>query len=381
MDVSFLTPLYDALAPGPGSVASVYLDTTRAAESAAHEIELRWRRARDRLADQGADDRTLAALGEVVGAHEQVPGPSGQAVFAAGGRVLLDRVLPRPPRRQIARWSALPHVFPLVAQAPAVVPHVVVVADRVGGEVRAVGPDRREVDVRHVSGSDQHLSKVGSGGWSHRRIQHTAEETWKANAGRVAEQVEDLVRAVGARVLVAAGDVRAREKLREHLPSRAQEVLVEVEEGGAAAGSDPEALDRALDRVLAEALARADGGVLARFEQERGQRDRAVEGLAATLGALRRAQVDTLVVVDDPSADEQLWIGPEPTLLGTAEQELRDLGVADPVQDRADAALVRAAVGTSAGLLVAASGQVAVEDGIGALLRYSDPATAGVTTP
>lgn len=375
MDLSFLTPLYEALPPGSGSVASVYLDTTRAAENAAHEIGLRWRQARDRLAEQGADDRTLAALDEVVGAHVAVPGPSGRAVFAADGRVLLDRVLPRPPRREIARWSALPHVFPLVAQAPAVVPHVVVVADRVGGEVRAVGPDREEVDVRHVSGSDQHLSKVGSGGWAHRRIQHTAEETWKANAGRVAEQVEDLVRAVGAQVLVAAGDVRAREKLREYLPSRAQDVLVEVDEGGAAAGSDPDALDRALDRVLAETLARADGAVLERFERERGQQDRAVEGLADTLAALRRAQVDTVVVVDDPSSDAQLWIGPEPTLLGISEQELRDLGVADPVQDRADAALVRAAVGTSAGLLVAASGQVAVAEGVGALLRYSDAST------
>ena len=47
MDLSFLTPLYET----PGPVASVYLDTTRAEESGAQEIELRWRAARAELAE------------------------------------------------------------------------------------------------------------------------------------------------------------------------------------------------------------------------------------------------------------------------------------------------------------------------------------------
>ena len=48
-------------------------------------------------------------------------------------------------------------------------------------------------------------------------------------------------------------------------------------------------------------------------------------------------------------------------------------GVADPVRDRLDAALVRAAAGTDAAVVTLAPGQLDVPDGDGATLRYPDP--------
>jgi hypothetical protein len=371
MDLTFLSPLYEA----PGPVASVYLDSSRAEESGAQEIDLRWRSAREQLADAGADDATLDAIEAVVGQHRDVPGRTGQVVFAKEGQVLLDRALAQPPRREIARWSALPHVMPLLAQAGSVVPHVIVLADRIGAEVTAVGANRENLAIREVTGQKEYARKVGAGGWSQQRFQHTAEETWKSNAGQVAEQVDQLVRSVGAKVLVAAGDVRALEKLRNQLSDGSRDLLVEVDEGGAAPGADRRALDQAIEEAVVRSLATDEQGVVERFNQERGRHESAAEGLAETIDALRRAQVDTLIVVDDPSAEGSLWVGSEPTLLSESADQLRVLGADRPTQDRADAALVRAAVGSGASLLVAAQGQVEAKDGVGAILRYADAAT------
>src|SRR5690606_40998668 len=106
MALGFLRPLYAAAA----AVASVYLDTTRASESAAKEIELRWRGLRESLAEQGADEDTLRALDAVAGGAPGIPGPQGEALFAAEGRLLGAFTLSRPPLRD--RAALLPVADP-----------------------------------------------------------------------------------------------------------------------------------------------------------------------------------------------------------------------------------------------------------------------------
>ena len=49
------------------------------------------------------------------------------------------------------------------------------------------------------------------------------------------------------------------------------------------------------------------------------------------------------------------------------------MGVADPVLDRLDAALVRAAAGTDAAVVTLAADRLELRDGVGATLRYPDP--------
>lgn len=49
MDLDFLRPLYD----GTGGYVSVYLDTSRDHQNAAHEIAVRWADARERLVSAG----------------------------------------------------------------------------------------------------------------------------------------------------------------------------------------------------------------------------------------------------------------------------------------------------------------------------------------
>src|SRR5215207_4405273 len=142
MDLSRLSAVYDIAGP----FATVYLDASRDTESAMHEIELRWRAAREDLQQQGAGGETLDAIEAALGVDRGVPGRHGRVLVAADDGIVLDLVLSRPPRRQIARFAPLPHLMPLVAQAGAFVPHVVVIADRIGAEVRVVGPGAHEED-------------------------------------------------------------------------------------------------------------------------------------------------------------------------------------------------------------------------------------------
>jgi hypothetical protein len=370
-----LSGIYQRLPIGEtGPVATAYLDTTRSVENAAGEIELRWRAAREELAAAGADEKTLDAAAAAVGRHRQTPGPQGQVLVAADGQLRYDAVLPHPPRRQIARWAPLPHLMPLVAQLAPVVPYLLVVVDRTGADLRVHGPGGDQ--ETEIEGGDWPVHKAGAGGWRELRYRHRAENLWADNARQVGEAVDAAVGRVAARLVVLAGDVRARHELTRALDERSRGLVVEVDEGGRAAGADSEPLERRVQQLVAEAAARETGAVLERYAEEIGQRDHAVAGLAPTIAALQQAQVDTLLVADDPSSTSEAWVGPEPVQVALDAAQLRDLGVTEPVRDRLDAALVRAAAGTQARIVTVTPGQLDLPDGIGALLRYA-PAPAG----
>ena len=360
----------------PGPVATVYLDATRSKELGPQEVDKRWRALRAELAGQGADEATLDAIEGVVGGHPDVPGEHGQLVVASGGTVRLDVALAEVPRRETARWAPLPDLMPMVAQFGARVPYVLALVDRTGADVTVVGPDRSSAETQTVKGDTYPIRKVGVGGWSHLRYLHKAEDMWEANARKVAEVIDSAVHTKGVRAVVLAGDVRARETLRKNLDERSAELVTELQTGGRAEGIDEEKLDTEVDAAVARVAAEADQAVVARFSEaygrvESGVGDRlAAAGIADTVAALRQAQVEHLLLVDDPSSEARAWIGPDPVHLALGAEELTGLGVTDPVEDRLDAALVRAAAGTDAVIVTLAPGQLDLPDGIGATLRY-----------
>jgi hypothetical protein len=61
-------------------------------------------------------------------------------------------------------------------------------------------------------------------------------------------------------------------------------------------------------------------------------------------------------------------------------RELRAMAVQEPQQVRADAALLRALVGTDAALVLVDPGTVELDGGVGALLRYADESTSKHST-
>jgi peptide subunit release factor 1 (eRF1) len=243
---------------------------------------------------------------------------------------------------------------------------VVVLADRTGADLIAIRRDRPNV-AREAGGADFPITKVHAGGWSSRRYDERVERTWEENAEEVAAEVARLATQVRARLVVAAGDERALALLTRELDTPLAE-RVRILEGGRAAGAGLD--DDALNEAVAEVVDADTDQVLAVFDQERGQDDRAVEGAAATMEALSRAAVDVLLLAEDLDEGRRAWCRPAPTALSASIDDLRGMGVEEPVEAPLVDVLLRAALGTSAGVRVVPADR-APKDGVGAILRWS----------
>ncbi|AVT28563.1 peptide chain release factor 1 [Plantactinospora sp. BC1] len=368
MQLSFLRPI----CAHPGPWTSVYLDASRDTHDAHPALDLRWRALQERLAAQRTDPRDVAALDAVVRGHDPMPGDYGLAAFATGGEVVLTEYLSAPPLKDIAAHGPVAHTMPLVAQRREQIPWVRVLASRTGAGLDAMSAGGVPRHAQVEGGNRWPLRKVHPGGWSQPHYQHAAELAWQRNAGDAASATAALAERVGAEVIVVAGETRARQLLAAQLPEFWQDRVVQTDAGFPAAGADQTAFDDVTVQAIAEVAAAHADVALDRFGM---QRDVGA-GLDAVVTALQRGQVDTMLIVDDPSSTDELWIGPEPTDIATGPDELLAISVEQPQRVRADAALVRALVGTDAGVTVLGPEQAPdLTDGVGAVLRYVDAST------
>jgi Bacterial archaeo-eukaryotic release factor family 2 len=359
---------------GPGPFVTVYLGTEAAVEQAAQQSELRWKTLRRQLEEDGAPAEALAAIDPLApDAHHR--GRTLAAVADASGARLV-RHEPEPPARDAGWVAPLPRVGPLIEWAQSVVPHLVVLADRAGADIVVFTRRAAEtgaggapvLSVGEESGNDPQLRKSSPGGWSQRRYQDRAENLWEQNAKQVADKVAKLADEIAARLIVVAGDVRALQLLKEHLPPRTAELLREVD-GSRAPGAGLDEIADDVVKLAATVVAEDTVEFLRQFKQERGQRDLAVEGAKATIDALAAARVDTLLIHDDPDDDRTAWFGPEPGMVAQTKKALTQLGVSKPQKARLVDVAIRAAFTTGAAVRVVPS-VGSVKQGIGAILRF-----------
>src|SRR5688572_6471299 len=324
---------------GEGPFVTVYLGTEAAVEQASQQNELRWKNLRRRLDEDGAPAETLAAIDPLVpDAHHR---GRTLAVVADATGLRLVRHEPEPPARDAGWVAPLPRLGPFIEWAQSAVPHLVVLADRAGADIvaftrRADGigsGGAAVVSVGEDNGDDPVLRKSNPGGWSQRRYQNRAENQWEQNAREVADNVAALADEIGARLIVVAGDVRALQLLRQHLPEPTAELLREVD-GSRASGSGLDEIADDVVKLAATVVAEDTVEILRQFKQERGQGDLAVEGAKSTIEALAAARVDTLLIHDDPDDDRTAWFGPEPGMVGQDEETLTGLGATEPQKAR-----------------------------------------------
>lgn len=110
-------------------------------------------------------------------------------------------------------------------------------------------------------------------------------------------------------------------------------------------------------QAVAELADRQTREVLDRFRAQQGD-GTASTGQVDVVARLQRGQVDTVLLVNDPSSTDQLWIAPDdPALISVDDHVLCEPGVTEPRKVRADAALVRAIAGTSAELVLVQPGE------------------------
>jgi hypothetical protein len=373
VQLTFLRPLYaDA-----GVFASVYIRTSRASEDARKARPLRWRDMREELSRYGADAATLDALGAVITSPETAA--PGTAAFGRSGTVPYTAALHAPPLRELARWARLPHPMPLLAQSPPRAPHLLVSANRTGGEVLAV---RTSDDVlkETVEGTGWPVHKTKVGGWSQLEIQHSVEEAWEENAKELAAVVASAAPPAEIEAVIVAGDVRARTLLVDKLPTELRRKAVVVDRE---VDVDSAAMTEAAEEVLRAASEQECRRRLESFRSQLGAGG-AAEGLPETVAALRDGQVSDLFLAGDylgMNADvpapawgtAAAWIGPGLADIGLSEADLRERGVTELAVDRADAAIVRAAAGTDAEIHFVPADEAPPREDIGALLRYTVP--------
>lgn len=365
MDVAFLKSLFDR----PGPYASVYLSTGRASATAGHMIDLRWRELRGQLEARGADAETLGAIEAVVGSDRGLPSPRGQAIFAAGGEVLLVEELHSPNVADRACFAGVPDVMPLLAQYPDVPAHLLVLVDRAGADIEVhtpIGVRARE----QVEGSTYPLTKVGTGDWNQPRYQRRAENTWDANARGVAARVEQIAASHHVAMIAASGDVRARTMLLEHLAPIWRPRGVALEGAGRAEGDDREHTRRIAQAAAAQFEESERLQVADRFERALADSGGALEGIAPVVEALRSGMVDTLLLrYGAPETEAPLWWGPEPGQVALHPEELTEVRAAQARRDRAADVMVQELVRMGGHLFVLANGEPGPAHGVGALLR------------
>ncbi|MBW3537341.1 MAG: hypothetical protein KY395_06190 [Actinobacteria bacterium] len=351
-----------------GPVLSVYL-TTEPLENAAQHTKQRWRSLRQELEATGATGEALDAV-EPLLREAHTKGRCLSVFVSSSGEILHQSSHPDPPHRDVGRWAELPSLVPLIEWRQSSPPHVVVLIDRLGADLvvfEAFGVPDFQLEVE---GDEDPVRKVAPGGWSQRRFQQRAENTWEANAKDVADRLARLAESVSSRVIVAAGDVRALQLMREALPHQVNDIVHEVD-GSRSPDGSVDAIAKEAVKLVATAVAHDTADLIGKFREEIGQRDRAANGPSAVIDALCAGQVEALLIHDDPDDNRTAWIGPEAHYLSLEPGPLKEMGVDAPVEARLTDALTRAAVGTSARIRVVPSASV-LEGAVGAILRWSN---------
>jgi hypothetical protein len=371
MDVSFLKAVFEATGP----FATVCADVRHTSENADTELDLRVRAISEKLTEQG----TPEAVVEVVRGRLSEGNDGGDAgtlkgralVVAADGSVVLDQALVDAPLREVAEWSPQPNLMPVLRQLPGRVPHIVVLTDRVGADITFMGGPG-QVQEETVEGDSYQIRKFPGGGWAHHRYQHNTENKWIHNADEVATHITSMVRRLGPKFVLVAGEVRARQILTDRASDLWSDLIVSMDEGGRAAGADRAPVDARMAELIAEHEAREDAAALEAIRAAAAH-GLSVTGKAAVVEALRKGQVETLVLADEPGEDT-LLVGNGPAELGVDQRDMDVLGVHGEIVP-ADRALLAAAVAGAADVVVVPRSAMPDQVPVAAVLRYTDAST------
>jgi hypothetical protein len=376
--------------PSDEVLATVVMDASRDTESGDRTVAARWSELRRSLDSQGLSKEMAAVLEEQALQPTRASGSHGRLIVAGESGILMDRLLLFAPRKDEAVLSIGPDVFALAREADDTVRYLLAEIDRTGVDVTlydstsgAVGgePHRESVDGEHDV-----LNKIRGGGLSHRRIESRVEDSWERNAETVASELDRIVLERRPDLLVVTGDVRAVALVQGALGAPAREITEHVP-GGARNNGVNGAFETRVDEVLEAFRVRRRGGTIDRFRQELGRNAMAVTGTNRVLDALRKAQVEELLISDEVAgpvsslADVKVWVGDKPLELSMHRDEIRQLSSGDARARRADLALGTAAAVQDAGITIVYHDDDVLTDGIGALLRWDPSKPSGVVEP
>jgi hypothetical protein len=373
-------PTLQQIPADAGPYVSVSIDVTRTDESAAHEIDARWRALQDALLTAGAEPKLVDLIAAVVAEPAHRHGPTGRLVVAGRGGILLDLVLPERPVRDEAVVGPAPHLLPVFRALKDRAPYLLAEIDRTGADI-TIASEWGTDEVLAVDGDHDVIHKVPGGGLGHRRIQARAEDSWARNAGEVAAELDRLVAEHRPAVVLLAGDPVAVTDVHDAAGGAVREIAGRLRSGSRAEGASTQARDAEIAGVLARHARDTRAALVDRFRTQEGRQAAAVQSLPDVVEVARRAQIDELLLHDLPRSTDRLWVGEEPLQVGTSRADVEAIGVRQAVETRADTALVWAVVQSDAGMTLLDPDDGDLRDGIGAVLRWSDPSTPHDAVP
>ncbi|MDQ1663771.1 MAG: hypothetical protein QOJ68_3751 [Blastococcus sp.] len=340
----------------PGRWSTVYLDLSQDRENPEGLPESRRRSIRDRLLEAGASNAAAEAVFLRLAEPTGLPSPFCRYLLVRDDTIEVDEAIPGTPAgAETVSVGPVPLIAPLIRSGVEDFAYLVVQVSRDGGdiEVRRTGAFFPELS-NTMTGRTDTLHKVKSGGWAHLNQQQHVEAIWKQTQSELATEVDRLVLEHRPRLLVVAGDIKARRLLLDALADRSRSIAVELPKDTRSGGADPSALDEFTEQQIGALLERDQHDVLDLLRTRLGRpRSAAGSGVAAVVEALRQGQADTVLLdVDALDGDELLALDDVPWIARSAEDAVA-AGVVGTVP--AAEALVRAALITDATVLEARS--------------------------
>ncbi len=258
----------------------------------------------------------VEAMEAEIGALHHGDGAALIAIRRRGGPTFYEFVADAVHRASVS-VGPLPRLAPLLEARQRTIAHVVVETDLSGADITAF--DGGEVVTRQqVEGDTTYIHRGHPGGWSQRRFQQRAENTWDDNAREVSESVRAMVDSVGARLTLVTGPTRAQSMLVSLL--ELQRVAVRAIEAG-----DPDGMADEIVRHVADLHASDTVAVL---DDAKERIEHRADSARHVESALAEGRVQTLLVHDSD----------EPTSAG--EDRLIDRCIAAALATDADIRIV-----------------------------------------
>lgn len=335
-----LGPDLRGLAPGSaesGLVATATVTVPDSPTSRSYAWDVAWADAVREASQLGADPATAEAL--EASASSIVSGGGAQVVVAAHGVGMLAWRLLSAPAATSVRVGPLPHLQEAADAAARRPAYVVVLADRDGTDIimHAAGdqvPARRfEVGDRPGLQPDPHPDRPPAQHHGERHLTDREPESGgERNAEFIAGRVAAAADAVGAHVVLGAGDQHILDAIGSHLPETIGPVTVIAGERPADGTDDHlgAEIGAALDEIADAVIGAVADLVASRAE---GPDPGAVRGVKAVAEQLAEQQVAVLLVAADVARDADAGstyrIGSRPTEFLVDD----DTGVEVPLED------------------------------------------------
>jgi hypothetical protein len=342
-------------------ITTVYLPLPSATEDAAQQFDIRRRNLPGELADAGADDATVEVIERALADREHGDG-AALVLVADAERVLVDRTLTRPIDRPLIRVGPAPALLPALRAEQDDIDHVAVLLDRTGADLWVRSGLGDSEQTARVKGDTEHVARSHPGGWSQRRFQQRAEETWEQNAKAAVDELAELVDLERVEHVVVGGEIHSVSHFTENLPPPVRDRVLEVD---GSRHAEHDAFLDAADTAIRTASKQDEVADIRQLREELAV-DVAQEGLGV-LSMLAQGRVERLFVVDDTEAEERIEVAftTDPLLAGEMAEEVS----ADQRGPAADLAVLMAEqMGTDIHVLPSHGARLP-ERGLGARLR------------